>query len=147
MSPAVWDGTANPYRYLLIAPEIADTKPQADHAQSRRMARHLVRMNAFDPLVSIEPATQAGLRGWAVAAAIIARLQEVSLSGAIDIPAILGPAISDLSESEWEELARQMSGPLMDTSRRFLPHHVREGQAACQVRPERTAYERLRDVI
>src|SRR5215207_4059321 len=114
MSPAVWDGTANPYRSLLIVHEIPDTMPQADHAQSRRMARHPVRMNAFDPLVSIEPATQPGLRGWAVAAAIIARLQEVGLSGAIDVPAILGPAISDLGASELEKLARQLYGPLMD---------------------------------
>ena len=60
------------------------------------MARHLVRMNAFDPLVSIEPGAQAGIRGWAVAAAIIARLKEAGLSGGIDVLAILGPAISDL---------------------------------------------------
>ena len=79
-------------------------------------------MNAFDPLVSIEPRAQAGLRGWAVAAAIIARLQDVGLSGGIDVPAILGPAISDLGESELEELARQLYGPLMDTSRCFLEH-------------------------
>ena len=100
------------------------------------MARHVVRMNAFDPLVSIEPATQAGLRGWAVAAAIIARLQEVGLSSGIDMPAILGPALSDLNESELEELARQLFGPLMETSQCFLGHHLGEGQAACQGRPE-----------
>jgi hypothetical protein len=91
-----------------------------------------MRMNVFDPLVSIELGAKAGLRGWAVAATIIARLHEIGLSGAVDIRAILGPAISDLSESEWEELARQMSGPLMDTSRCFLRHHVRKWQAACQ---------------
>jgi hypothetical protein len=111
------------------------------------MARHRLGMKVFDPLVSVEPSAQASLRGWAVAAAIIARLQEVGLSGGIDVPAILGPAISDLSESELEELVRQLSGPLMDTSRYFLGHHVREWQAACQVRPERRAYGRLRDVI
>jgi hypothetical protein len=122
MSPAVWDGTANPQRSLLIAHEIPDTKSQADHAQSRRMTRHPVRMNAFDPLVSIGPATQAGFRGWAVAAALIARLQEVGLSGGIDVQAILGPAISDLGASELEELARQLYGPLMDTSRCLLEH-------------------------
>jgi hypothetical protein len=64
------------------------------------------RVSAFDPLLSIEPGAQAGLRGWAVAAAIIARLQEVGLSGGIDVPAILGPAIPDLGEPELEELAR-----------------------------------------
>ena len=121
MSPAVWDGTANQYCSLLIPHEIPDTKPQADHAQSRWMARHLVGMNAFDPLVSIEPATQAGLRGWAVAADLIARLQEVGPSGGIDIPAILGPAISDLGASELEELARQLYGPLIDTADAFSP--------------------------
>jgi hypothetical protein len=86
------------------------------------MARHVVRMNAFDPLVSIEPATQAGRRGWAVAAAIIARLQEVGLSGGIDVSAILGPVLSDLGESELDELARQLYGPLMDASRCLLEH-------------------------
>jgi hypothetical protein len=93
--------------------------------QSRRMARYLVRMNAFDPLVSIEPGAQVGLRGWAVAAAIIGRLQEVGLSGGMNVPAILGPAISDPGESELEELARQLYGPLMDTSR-CLPEHPAE---------------------
>jgi hypothetical protein len=43
----VWDGTANPYRSCSAPPEIADTKPQADHAQSRIMARHLLRMKGF----------------------------------------------------------------------------------------------------
>src|SRR5687767_5888078 len=104
-------------------------------------------MTVFDPLVSVEPSVQADLRGWAVAAAIVARLHEVGLADGIDVPAILGPAISDLSESELEELARQLSGPLMDISRCLLRHHVRERQAACQVRPERTSYGRLRDGI
>jgi len=78
----------------------------------------LLLMKIFDPLVSLQPSPQAGLRGWAVAAAIIARLQEIGLSGGIDMRAILGPAISDLSEPELEELARQMSGPLADVGRR-----------------------------
>jgi hypothetical protein len=79
-------------------------------------------MKVFDPLVSVEPRARAGgLRGWAVAAAIIARLQQVALSDEIDVPAILGPAISDLSESELEELARQLCGPLMDTADAFSP--------------------------
>ena len=85
------------------------------------MAWHLVRMNAFDPLVSIEPGAQAGLRGWAVAAAILARLLEVDLSAGTDVPAILGPAISDLGKSELEELARQLYGPLMDSADAFSP--------------------------
>ena len=130
---------------LLIGPEIADTKSQADHAQSRFVARHPLRMKVFDPLVSLESAARADLRGWAVAAAIIARLQEVGLSGGIDMRAILGPAISDLSESELEELAGQMFGPLMDIPRCFLGQHVREWQTARQVRPEQTANGRPRD--
>ena len=90
-------------------------------------------MKVFDPLVSIEPSAQTGLRGWAVAAAIIARLQEVGLSAGIDVPAILGPAISDLGESEWEELARQLSGPLMDSPRCILGHRVGQWQATSQL--------------
>lgn len=85
-------------------------------------------MKVLDPLVSLQPSPQAGLRGWAVAAAIIARLQEVGLPSGTDMQAILGPALSDLSEPELEELARQMSGPLADTSQRFLGHHVSERQ-------------------
>ena len=121
---------------LRASTETADTKPQSDHALSHPTTRHRLRMTVFDPLVLIEPSAQAGLRGWAVAAAIIARLQEVGLSDGIDVPAILGPAISDLSEPELEQLARQLFGPLMDISRCLLGHHVREWLAACQVRPE-----------
>lgn len=77
-------------------------------------------MEIFDPLVSVEPGRQTGLRGWAVAAAIIARLQEVG----IDVPAILGPALSDLGESELDELARNLAGPLMDHQRCFRWHRA-----------------------
>lgn len=87
-------------------------------------------MRIFDPLVSVEPNTQVSVRGWAVAAAIIARLQEVGHSGGIDVPGVLGPAISDLSETELEELVRQLSGPLMDTSRCIVRQHVREWRGA-----------------
>lgn len=83
-------------------------------------------MKVFDPLVSIEPGPQAGLRGWAVAAAIIVRLQEAG----IDVPTILGPAISDLGESELEELARQLSSPLMDRPRCFRGHRVGRWQGS-----------------
>jgi hypothetical protein len=90
-------------------------------------------MKVFDPLVSVDPSAQARLRGWAVAAAIIARLQEVGLSGGIDVPAILGPAISDLSGADFEELARQLNGPLMDPPRYLLGDNVR----ACQLWADR----------
>jgi hypothetical protein len=75
-------------------------------------------MQVSDPLVVFDPSTQARLRGWAVAAAIIARLQEVDPSLGIDAMAILAPILSDLSESELAELDRQLTGPLMDTVRR-----------------------------
>jgi hypothetical protein len=119
------------------SPEIADTKPQADHAQSRLMARHCLRMKVFDPLVSVEPSAQARLRGWAVAAAIIAQLQEVGLSGGIDAPAILGPAISELSEADLEELARQLNGPLTDPPDTLLGDNVRARQLWPNRRPTR----------
>ena len=72
-------------------------------------------MKIVDPLVTVEPGRQTGLRGWAVAAAIIARLEEVG----IDVPAILGPALSALAESELDELARHLAGPLMDGQQCF----------------------------
>ena len=75
-------------------------------------------MKVFDPLVSVERSrAQADLAGWAVAAAIISRLHQFGLSEGIDVKAILSPALSDLNEAELEELARQLSGPLMDISR------------------------------
>jgi hypothetical protein len=118
--PGVWGGTGGLYRSLLSASEIADTKPRADHAQPRLLTGHLLRMTVLDPLLSFEPSMKAGLRGWAVAAAIIARLQQVGRSEAFELTAILGPVIADLSESELEELARQVNGPLMDTDDAFL---------------------------
>lgn len=82
------------------------------------MMRHRGSMKVFDPLVSVEPSNvQLGLRGWAVAAAIIARLNEASHYEGIDVTALIGPVISDLSDSELEELARQISGTLMDIPR------------------------------
>jgi hypothetical protein len=80
---------------------------------------------------------QAGLAGWAVAAAIVDRLHEFSLAdGSVDVAAILGPALSDLSESELEELAKQITGPLMDTPRRLLRQYVRAWRLREQFRTE-----------
>ena len=93
-------------------------------------------MKIIDPLVSIEPSAQARLRGWSVAAAIIARLQEVGLSSGTDVAAILGPAISDLNEADLKELARQLDGPLMDPPRYVLGDNVR----ACHLWPDQKAY-------
>ena len=78
------------------SPETTDTKPQLDHAQWSHSARHLMRMTVLDPLVSIKPSTEAARRGWAVAAAIIGRMQEADLVG-IDLPAILRPVIQPLA--------------------------------------------------
>jgi hypothetical protein len=77
-------------------------------------------MKIVDPLVSVEPGPQTCHRGWAVAAAIIARLQEVG----IDVPAILGPALADLDESDLDKLARHLAGPLMDGARCFRWHRA-----------------------
>ena len=78
-------------------------------------------MKVLDPLVLMEGSSaQAGRRGWATAAAIIARLHESGFLDRIDVMAILDPAISDLSEAELEELARQINGPLLDTPRCLL---------------------------
>jgi hypothetical protein len=78
-------------------------------------------MKVSDPLVLIQGSSaQAGLAGWAVAADIIARLSDFGLSDRIDVKAILGPAISNLSEADLEQLARQINGPLLDTPRFLL---------------------------
>ena len=87
-------------------------------------------MKVDDPLVSMDLSAEARLKGWAVAAAIIARLQETGTSGGIDVSAILGPAISDLTGSELEELARQLSGPLTDTSPCPLSSLAREWRSS-----------------
>ena len=53
-------------------------------------------MRVSNPLVLVKRSSvQADLAGWAVAAAIIARLHEFGLSDGIDVKAILGSAISD----------------------------------------------------
>ena len=81
-------------------------------------------MKFDDPLVSIELSAEARLKGWAVAAAIIARLQEIGVLDQTNSTAVLGPAISDLTKSELEELARQLTGPLMDTPQCLLEHEA-----------------------
>lgn len=84
-------------------------------------------MKVSDPLVLVERSTtQVGLKGWAVAAAVIARLHDLGRAEGIDVAAILGPALSDLTESELEALAAQITGPLMDPPRCLLGRSVRE---------------------
>ena len=107
-------------------------------------------MKVFDPLVSIEPSAQARLRGWAVAAAIIARLQEVGLSGGIDVPAILGPAISDLSEADLQSWPGNQTAPswirhdtfLATTSERVSCGQIKGLLATSNIsRPARRVYQ------
>ena len=93
------------------------------------MARHRLHMKFDDPLVSMELRAEARLKGWAVAAAIIARLQEVGFLDRINSMAVLDPAISDLTKSELEELARQLTGSLMDTPQCLLEHQAMRVQA------------------
>ncbi|GEP61752.1 hypothetical protein [Reyranella soli] len=93
-----------------------------------------------DPLVSFEPSARTHLRGWAIAAAIVARLQEVGFSGGIDVPEVLGPIISDLNGAELQELARQLSGPLADVMPFSRSQLARWWQPARQVPPEAKTY-------
>ena len=75
-------------------------------------------MTVVDPLVSLHTSDETGLRGWAVAAALVSQLQEADRSGALDVSGILAAAISDLDEAELKELDRQLFGPLTENSRR-----------------------------
>jgi len=87
-------------------------------------------MQAIDPLVSIEGSDEeskgtTSLAGWIVAAEIIARLREHSLLSQIDIIAIVGPALSDLSKSELDELSRQLDVPIVDSPHGCLERYLR----------------------
>jgi hypothetical protein len=87
-------------------------------------------MQTVDPLVSIEASEDeskeaASLAGWIVAAEIIARLREHSLLSPIDVAAIIGPALADLTRAELDELSRQLDGPLFDSPRSCLERYLR----------------------
>ena len=82
-------------------------------------------MTFDDPLVSMELSIEAASRGWAVAAAIIGRLEEVGVLDPTDSMAVVGPAISDLTKAELEALGRQLTGPLMDTPQWLLGYAAR----------------------
>ena len=85
-------------------------------------------MQAVDPLVSIETSgeeSKASLAGWILAAEIIARLREHSLLSQIDIVAIVGPALSDLSKSELDELSRQLDVPIVDSPHGCLERYLK----------------------
>ena len=87
-------------------------------------------MQTVDPLVSIEASEEeskgaASLAGWIVAAEIIARLREHSLLSQIDIVGIVGPALSDLSKPELDELSRQLDVPIVDSPHGCLERYLR----------------------
>ena len=87
-------------------------------------------MQAIDPLVSIESSgreskSAVSLAGWILAAEIIARLREHSLLSQIDIVAIVGPALSDLSKSELDELSRQLDVPIVDSPHGCLERYLK----------------------
>ena len=86
-------------------------------------------MPVVDPLVSIEGDPQESqdairLAGWIVAAEIIAQLREFSLRNGIDVTAIVGPALSRLSESEFTELSRELDGSLLDSPWGYLKRYL-----------------------
>src|SRR5882724_4285431 len=96
------------------------------------MTLHNCGMQIIDPLVTIEGSKQGSpgaltfsLAGWSVAAEIIGRLLELSLLNRIDVTAIIGPALSDLDESELDELSRQLDTPLIDSPRGFLQRYLK----------------------
>ena len=87
-------------------------------------------MQAVNPLVFIEGSRResknaASLAGWILAAEIIARLREHSLLSQIDIVAIVGPALSDLSKSELDELSRQLDVPIVDSPHGCLERYLK----------------------
>ncbi|WP_170303834.1 hypothetical protein [Reyranella soli] len=71
-------------------------------------------MKLDDPLVSMDLSAEACLKG-AVAAAIIARLREVGVLDRTDSMAVPWLRHLRFTKSELEDLARQLTGPLMDT--------------------------------
>lgn len=104
-------------------------------------------MKESDPLVVVERSSaQAAAKGWAVAAAIVARLHELGVSRGIDVPAVLGPVLSDLSDTELKKLASQIAGPLMDAPGSLLGQYV-GGSAADHHRPARLEDSRFAGLL
>jgi hypothetical protein len=89
------------------------------------MTRQIVGMRR-DPLVIIKTRpvdasdTYGGaalsLAGWVVAAELLARMRDLNVIGAQEATAIIDHALSDLDESDLDELAEQLEGPLVDGS-------------------------------
>jgi len=88
-----------------------------------------------DPLVIIKTRpldtfdTQGGaalsLAGWVVAAELLARMRDLNVIGAQEATAIIDHALSDLDESDLDELAEQLDGPLADGSRTALGTYLK----------------------
>src|SRR5262245_28285713 len=66
-----------------------------------------------------------GLAGWVVAAELLARMRDLNVIGAREATAIIDHALSELDESDLDELAEQLEGPLVDGSRTALGSHLK----------------------
>ncbi len=87
-----------------------------------------------DPLVRIRTrpvdtldtsdASVFGLAGWAVAAELLARMRDLNVISVPEAAAIIDRALSDLDESDLDDLAEQLNGPLVDGSRTALGRYL-----------------------
>jgi len=66
-----------------------------------------------------------GLAGWVVAAELLARMRDLNVIGAREAMAIIDHALSELDESDLDELAEQLDGPLADGSRTALGPYLK----------------------
>jgi len=66
-----------------------------------------------------------GLAGWVVAAELLARMRDLNVIGAQEATAIIDHALSELDESDLDELAEQLEGPLVDGSRSALGPYLK----------------------
>jgi len=65
------------------------------------------------------------LAGWVVAAELLARMRDLNVIGTQEATAIIDHALSELDESDLDELAEQLEGPLADGSRTALRSHLK----------------------
>ena len=66
-----------------------------------------------------------GLAGWVVAVELLARMRDLNVIGAQEATAIIDHALSDLDESDLDELAEQLDGPFADGSRTALGPYLK----------------------
>ena len=79
------------------------------------------------PLDTFDTQDRAGLSlaGWVVAAELLARMRDLNVIGAQEATAIIDHALSDLDESDLDELAEQLDGPFADGSRTALGPYLK----------------------